>query len=123
MWEKPSSKKRDMYKREQEREEDLKKEIIPPKEEKKETRQSPPLKVVCRLVRSAPKKKPIHDLCMMFLSFGRKKAKSTYEMHPLDGEEISMMIDIFETCSKVPVSKLMTASSKTTEEKNRLKKE
>ena len=60
---------------------------------------------------------------MMFLPFGRNKGKGTCEMHPLYGEGISMMTGIADTFSKVLVSILMMASSKTTEEKNRSNKD
>ena len=123
MWEKPSSKKREKYNREQEREKDLKKEIITPKKEKKETRQSPPLKVVCQVVRKAPMQKIIHDLWMMFLPFGRNKGKGTFEMHPLDGEGILMMNGIARTYSNVYVSILVMASSKSAKKKGRSNKE
>ena len=68
-------------------------------------------------------KKLIHDLWMMFLPFERNNGKGTGEKRPLDGEGISMMMDVTKTCPKVPMSILMMASSKNIEEKNRSNKE
>jgi hypothetical protein len=60
---------------------------------------------------------------MMFLPFGRNNGKGTCEMRPLDGEGISMMNGVSETCPSVPVSILKMSSSKTTEEKYKSNKE
>jgi hypothetical protein len=60
---------------------------------------------------------------MIFLPFGRNNGKGTHEMHSFYGEGISMMTNVAETYSNVPLSILMMDSSKATEKKGRSNKE